>query len=64
MTFFYICEGCDCGCVVITHGEPQQPDNTVCLFPGRLEGPNHEPVKPEWHAMRKVKIVEVKEEWK
>ena len=64
MPFFYKCEGCDCMCVVIAHGEPQQPDNTVCLWPGKLEGQNHTPVKPDWHRMMQVTVKEVKEDWK
>lgn len=58
MTFFYICEGCDCGCVAICHGEPKQPDNTVCLFPGRREGPAHKVVRPEWYRMVKARVKE------
>jgi len=38
-----------------------QPDDSICLWPGRLEGPYHSPVKPEWHRMVRARVVEEKE---
>lgn len=60
MVFFYKCEGCDSMCVLIDREEFKQPDDGVCLRPGKLEGPFHTPVKAKWFKMIKARVTEEK----
>jgi hypothetical protein len=47
-------------CVLIDREEFKQPDDGVCLRPGKLEGPFHTPVKAKWFKMIKARVTEEK----